>query len=279
MVYNTLGVLAAARELGVPLADSARVLSHSAHVKGRVEPVPVPGDYTRAHRLRPHPRRPGECAHRRPGLSPGAGWWPSSAAAGTVIRPSGPRWGPSPPAWRTLWWSPPTTPAPRSPGTSSGTSWRGWKTRRRLIVVVEDRAEAIRWAMDHAQPGDVIVLAGKGPRDLPGGQPPEARTWMSGRSWRSISPPVNKSESPAIRRERGKKLWKSLLRVWSALWPTALLGGEGDPARPAAAEGGAGDPGDRPEVARHQGRHPHHGGADVHCRHRHRHSGWRGGRI
>ena len=46
MVYNTLGVLAAARELGVPLADSARVLSHSAHVKGRVEPVPVPGDYT-----------------------------------------------------------------------------------------------------------------------------------------------------------------------------------------------------------------------------------------
>ena len=137
---------------GVP-GGQRRVLSHSAHVKGRVEPVPVPGDYTRAHRLRPHPRCPGECAHRRPGLSPGAGWWPSSAAAGTVIRPSGPRWGPSPPAWRTLWWSPPTTPAPRSPGTSSGTFWRGWKTRRRLIVVVEDRAEAICWAMDHAQPG------------------------------------------------------------------------------------------------------------------------------
>ena len=29
-------------------------------------------------------------------------------------------------------------------------------------MVVEDRAEAICWAMDHAQPGDVIVLAGKG---------------------------------------------------------------------------------------------------------------------
>ena len=29
-------------------------------------------------------------------------------------------------------------------------------------MAVEDRAEAIRWAMDHAQPGDVIVLAGKG---------------------------------------------------------------------------------------------------------------------
>ena len=45
-VYNALGVMAAARELGVSLADSARVLSRSAGVKGRVEVVPVPGDYT-----------------------------------------------------------------------------------------------------------------------------------------------------------------------------------------------------------------------------------------
>ena len=29
-------------------------------------------------------------------------------------------------------------------------------------LVVEDRVEAIHWAMDHAQPGDVIVLCGKG---------------------------------------------------------------------------------------------------------------------
>ena len=28
--------------------------------------------------------------------------------------------------------------------------------------VVEDRVEAIHWAMDHAEPGDVIVLCGKG---------------------------------------------------------------------------------------------------------------------
>ena len=45
-VYNALGVMAAARELGVSLADSARVLGRSAGVKGRVEVVPVPGDYT-----------------------------------------------------------------------------------------------------------------------------------------------------------------------------------------------------------------------------------------
>ena len=29
-------------------------------------------------------------------------------------------------------------------------------------VVIEDRVEAIHWAMDHAQPGDVIALCGKG---------------------------------------------------------------------------------------------------------------------
>ena len=29
-------------------------------------------------------------------------------------------------------------------------------------VVVEERAQAIRYAMDHAQPEDVIILAGKG---------------------------------------------------------------------------------------------------------------------
>ena len=28
--------------------------------------------------------------------------------------------------------------------------------------VIEDRVEAIRWALDHAEPGDVIVLCGKG---------------------------------------------------------------------------------------------------------------------
>ena len=29
-------------------------------------------------------------------------------------------------------------------------------------TVIENRVEAIRWAVDHAQPGDTILLAGKG---------------------------------------------------------------------------------------------------------------------
>ena len=47
MVYNTLDVLGAALQLGIPLAESAGVLAKVPHVKGRVEVVPTPGkDYT-----------------------------------------------------------------------------------------------------------------------------------------------------------------------------------------------------------------------------------------
>ena len=32
-------------------------------------------------------------------------------------------------------------------------------------VVIENRREAIRWCIENAQPGDIIVLAGKGHED------------------------------------------------------------------------------------------------------------------
>jgi len=47
MVYNTLGFLGAAVQLGVSLRESAAILAKVPHVKGRVEVVPTPGqDYT-----------------------------------------------------------------------------------------------------------------------------------------------------------------------------------------------------------------------------------------
>lgn len=45
-VYNALGVLAAARTLGCPLAESAAALASVPGVKGRVEVIPVPAPYT-----------------------------------------------------------------------------------------------------------------------------------------------------------------------------------------------------------------------------------------
>ena len=38
----------------------------------------------------------------------------------------------------------------------------GMEGTKTPYVVLEDRVEAIRWAMDHAQRDDVIVLCGKG---------------------------------------------------------------------------------------------------------------------
>ncbi|MCD7948405.1 MAG: UDP-N-acetylmuramoyl-L-alanyl-D-glutamate--2,6-diaminopimelate ligase [Oscillospiraceae bacterium] len=45
-IYNALGVMTCALALGVPLADTARALARARGVKGRVEVVPVPADYT-----------------------------------------------------------------------------------------------------------------------------------------------------------------------------------------------------------------------------------------
>ena len=38
----------------------------------------------------------------------------------------------------------------------------GMKEGPHPYVVIENRVQAIHWAMDHAQAGDVIVLCGKG---------------------------------------------------------------------------------------------------------------------
>ena len=38
----------------------------------------------------------------------------------------------------------------------------GFAGTEKPYVVIENRREAIRWAMDHAQKDDIIVLAGKG---------------------------------------------------------------------------------------------------------------------
>ena len=161
MVYNTLGVLAAARELGVPLADSARVLSHSAHVKGRVEPVPVPGDYTV---LIDYAHTPDALENV---LTAVRGFARGRVVAlfgcgGDRDKTKRPKMGAI--AARLADFVVVTSDNPRTevPGDIIRDILAGMEDTETPYMVVEDRAEAIRWAMDHAQPGDVIVLAGKG---------------------------------------------------------------------------------------------------------------------
>jgi UDP-N-acetylmuramoyl-L-alanyl-D-glutamate--2,6-diaminopimelate ligase len=162
MVYNTLDVLGAALALGVPLEKSADILSRVPHVKGRVEVVPTPGkDYTVLI----------DYAHSPDGLENVLSSVKGFAKGRTVAlfgcggdrdKTKRPQMGKI--AADIADFVVVTTDNPRTekPADIIADILPGLANTDTPHVVVEDRIEAIHWAMDHAQPGDVIVLCGKG---------------------------------------------------------------------------------------------------------------------
>ena len=163
MVYNTLDVLGAALALGISLKDSAAVLAKVPHVQGRVEVVPTPGkDYTI---LIDYAHTPDsmvnvlqtvkEFAKGRTVAVFGCG-----GDRDKTKRPSMGKVGGG--LVRFCRRHLPTIPGPRNLRPSSGDILPGFDGSNTPYEVVEDRVEAIRWAMDHAQKDDVIVLCGKG---------------------------------------------------------------------------------------------------------------------
>ena len=162
MVYNTLDVLGAALALGIPLAESAGVLAKVPHVKGRVEVVPTPGkDYTVLI----------DYAHSPDGLENVLRSVKGFAKGRTVAlfgcggdrdKAKRPKMGKI--ACDIADFVVVTTDNPRTevPGDIIRDILAGMEGTKTPYTVVEDRIEAIHWAMDHAQAGDVIVLCGKG---------------------------------------------------------------------------------------------------------------------
>ena len=161
MVYNTLGVLAAARALGGSLEDSAGVLRHSAHVKGRVEVVPTPGDYTMlidyAHT--PDALENVLSAARRFAKGRGAALFGCGGDRDRTKRPKMGRIAADMADFVIVTSDNPRTEEPEAIIREILAGMEGTATP---YAVVPNRIEAIRYAMDHAQPGDVIILAGKG---------------------------------------------------------------------------------------------------------------------
>lgn len=161
MVYNTLGVLAAARALGVPMAESARVLRHSAHVKGRVEVVPTPGDYTM---LIDYAHTPDALENV---LTAARGFAKGRVVAlfgcgGDRDRTKRPKMGRIASELADFVIVTSDNPRTEQPNAIIADIVDGMTGTDTPYVVVENRIEAIHYAMDHAQSGDVIILAGKG---------------------------------------------------------------------------------------------------------------------
>ena len=162
MVYNTLDVLGAALQLGVPIGQSAGILAKVPHVKGRVEVVPTPGkDYTVLIDYAHSPDSLTNVLSSVRGFAKGRPL-PCLAAAVTGIKRNGPRWGGQPPGPQIFWWLQRIIRGQNGLAISLPTSCRVLRGATRPYVVVEDRVEAIHYCLDHALTGDVIVLCGKG---------------------------------------------------------------------------------------------------------------------
>ena len=162
MVYNTLDVLGACLALGISLEESAEVLATVPHVKGRVEVVPTPGkDYTILI----------DYAHTSDSLINVLTTVQGFAKGRTVAlfgcggdrdRTKRPLMGAA--AAKHADFVIVTTDNPRTekPGDIIADILPGMAGTATPYVVVEDRVEAIHYAMDHARKDDVIVLCGKG---------------------------------------------------------------------------------------------------------------------
>lgn len=162
MVYNALDVLGAALALGIPLEKSAAVLARVPHVKGRVEVVPTPGkEYTVLIDYAHSPDSLENVLRTVKGFAKGR-TVALFGCGGDRDKTKRPRMGRV--AAQTADFVIVTTDNPRTevPGDIIADILPGLAEGPAPYVAVEDRVEAIHWAMDHAERGDVIVLCGKG---------------------------------------------------------------------------------------------------------------------
>ena len=162
MIDNALDVLGAALVLGIPLEESAAVLTRVPHVKGRVEVVPTPGkDYTVLIDYAHSPDSLENVLTTVKGFAKGR-TVALSGCGGDRDRAKRPKMGRA--AAEIADFVIVTTDNPRTerPGDIIADILPGLEGTGTPYTVLEDRVEAIRWALDHARPGDVIVLCGKG---------------------------------------------------------------------------------------------------------------------
>ncbi len=160
-IYNALGVLSCCMALGLTLPQCAAALASAKGVKGRVETVPTDGDYTILIDYSHTPdalenvlRTVRETSHGRVVVVFGCGGdrdrkkRPIMGRIGTELAD----------------FSIITSDNPRTedPDAIIQEILAGIQAPQEKYVAITDRASAIEYAIVNHQPGDVIVLAGKG---------------------------------------------------------------------------------------------------------------------
>ena len=163
-VYNALSVTAAGLCLGLSLQDCAEGLASAKGVKGRMESVPTDGDYSI---LIDYSHKPDALEKALKTLRPvtkgrltvlfGCG--------GDRDRVKRPIMGAIAAQNADLVIVTSDNPRTEEPMAIINEILPGLKKGRAASKVICDRIEAIRWAIDNAGPGDVILLAGKGHED------------------------------------------------------------------------------------------------------------------
>lgn len=164
-VYNTLDAVACCWNLGVPLAECADALAKNHGVKGRMEIIPTPGkNYTI---LNDYSHKPdalenvlvavkgfakgrtvvlfGCGGDRDKTKRPVMGGIAAKLADFVIVTSDNPR--------------------TEEPMAIINDILEGMRDTDTPYVTIPDRVEAIHYAMDNAQEGDVIILAGKGHED------------------------------------------------------------------------------------------------------------------
>ena len=160
-LYNALAALAAVRLLGVPLGDAAKALQNCHGVRGRCEVVPAGTDYTVVI----------DYAHTPDGLKnileAVCGFAKNRVivvfgCGGDRDRTKRARMGRIAAALADLAVVTSDNPRTEPPYAILHDVLDGMRGSRTPFAVLEDRREAIGYALSHAEAGDVVVLAGKG---------------------------------------------------------------------------------------------------------------------
>ena len=164
-VYNCLTVIGCALSLGLGLAEIAAALRNAKGVKGRVEVIPTPGtDYTVLADYAHTPDALENVLRTVRGFARGrvVALFGCGGDRDPIKRPIMGKIGVDYADFAVI-----TSDNPRTedPNAIIADILKGVEGTDTPYIAIENRPEAIYWAMAHAQPGDVIVLAGKGHED------------------------------------------------------------------------------------------------------------------